>query len=43
AVGGSMILAAEVLSIEQGGNDDVAPLVYHNRSYHRLGDHSLLG
>jgi flavin reductase (DIM6/NTAB) family NADH-FMN oxidoreductase RutF len=41
-VGGSMILAAEVLSIEQAGGDDVAPLVYHNRSYHRLGDQSLL-
>ncbi|BBE21417.1 hypothetical protein MN0502_03000 [Arthrobacter sp. MN05-02] len=38
-----LILAAEVLSIEQGTDDDVAPLVYHNRSYHRLDDRSLLG
>lgn len=42
-VGGSMILAAEVLSIEPGAHNDVAPLVYHNRAYHRLGDQSLLG
>ncbi len=43
-VGGSMILAAEVESIEQGTDDDGgAPLVYHNRSYHRLDDQSLLG
>jgi flavin reductase (DIM6/NTAB) family NADH-FMN oxidoreductase RutF len=42
-VGGSMILAAEVLGIEQAANDGgSAPLVYHNRSYHRLGDQSLL-
>ncbi|THJ65861.1 flavin reductase family protein [Arthrobacter echini] len=42
-VGGSTILAAEVLSIEPGLHNDVAPLVYHNRAYHRLGDQSLLG
>ncbi|MFC3298087.1 flavin reductase [Arthrobacter agilis] len=42
-VGGSMILAAEVLSIEQAGDDaGIAPLVYHNRSYHRLDDQSLM-
>ncbi|MHA7190195.1 flavin reductase family protein [Arthrobacter sp. MDT2-16] len=42
-VGGSMILAAEVVSIEQRGHDDAAPLVYHNRSYHRLDDRSMMG
>ena len=42
-VGGSMILAAEVLSIEQNGHDGVPPLVYHNRAYHRLDDRSMLG
>ncbi|MHA7282974.1 flavin reductase family protein [Arthrobacter sp. TMS2-4] len=42
-VGGSMILAAEVVAIEQGDDGaGEAPLVYHNRSYHRLGGHSLL-
>ncbi|MHA7241022.1 flavin reductase family protein [Arthrobacter sp. TMS1-12-1] len=42
-IGGSMILAAEVAGIEQGDTRAGAvPLVYHNRSYHRLGDHSLL-
>ncbi|PPB48284.1 flavin oxidoreductase [Arthrobacter pityocampae] len=42
-VGGSMILAAEVEAIEQGdGGAAGAPLVYHNRSYHRLSDRSLL-
>ena len=42
-VGGSMILAAEVVAIEQGDDGAVGvPLVYYNRSYHRLGDHSLL-
>jgi len=42
-VGGSMIVAAEVTTIEQGDDrTGRAPLVYHNRSYHRLGDHSLL-
>lgn len=40
-VGGSMIVAAEVLSIEQG-DDGGGPLVYHNRSYHRLGDQTVL-
>ncbi|MHA7210038.1 flavin reductase family protein [Arthrobacter sp. MDT1-65] len=42
-VGGSMILAAEVLSIERSRPDAAAPLVYHNRSYHRLDDRSMLG
>ncbi len=43
-VGGSMILAAEVLSVEQEHADaGHAPLVYHNRSYHRLTDQSMLG
>lgn len=42
-VGGSMILAAEVLSVEQAQTDaDSAPLVYHNRAYHRLDDQSLM-
>jgi flavin reductase (DIM6/NTAB) family NADH-FMN oxidoreductase RutF len=41
-VGGSMILAAEVLSIEQSGHDGATPLVYHNRAYHRLDDRSML-
>ncbi|TKV27266.1 flavin reductase [Arthrobacter sp. NamB2] len=42
-IGGSMILAAEVVTIEQARSDDATPLVYHNRSYHRLGDQSMLG
>ena len=42
-VGGSMIVAAEVLSIEQGDDGGGGgPLVYHNRSYHRLGDQTVL-
>lgn len=41
-VGGSILIAASVLSILPGstGQD---PLVYHNRTFHRLGDHSALG
>ncbi|WP_104180469.1 flavin reductase family protein [Arthrobacter sp. B0490] len=42
-VGGSMILAAEVLSIERSRPDAATPLVYHNRSYHRLDDRSMMG
>ncbi|MEG9246675.1 flavin reductase family protein [Arthrobacter sp. Soc17.1.1.1] len=41
-IGGSMIVAAEVLSIEQSGPDGTTPLVYHNRSYHRLDDRSMM-
>ncbi|WP_434995685.1 flavin reductase family protein [Arthrobacter sp. Ld5] len=41
-VGGSMILAAEVVAIEGDGGAGGAPLIYHNRSYHRLDNHSLL-
>ncbi|MCC9144227.1 MULTISPECIES: flavin reductase family protein [unclassified Arthrobacter] len=41
-VGSSILIAATVLEIIPGstGQD---PLVYHNRTYHRLGRHSALG
>jgi hypothetical protein len=38
-----MIVAAEVLSIERSGPEGSTPLVYHNRSYHRLDDQSMMG
>ena len=42
-VGGSMILAAEVVAVEQSPTDTGhSPLVYHDRAYHRLSDQSLL-
>lgn len=41
-VGGSILIAASVLEILPGTAGQ-EPLVYHNRSYHRLGRHSLLG
>ncbi|KNC19365.1 hypothetical protein AC792_06700 [Arthrobacter sp. RIT-PI-e] len=42
-VGGSMILAAEVVSVEQSSDDaGHPPLVYHDRAYHRLTERSLL-
>lgn len=41
-VGGSILIAASVLEILPG-TPGQEPLVYHNRTYHRLGRHSALG
>ncbi|MCC9177099.1 flavin reductase family protein [Arthrobacter sp. zg-Y750] len=41
-VGGSILIAASVLEILPGAPGQ-EPLVYHNRTYHRLGTHSALG
>ncbi|MBP3042085.1 flavin reductase family protein [Arthrobacter jiangjiafuii] len=41
AVGSSVLVTAEVLDVLTPGGPD-EPLVYHNRTYHRLGDHSTL-
>ncbi|WP_104102519.1 flavin reductase family protein [Arthrobacter sp. 08Y14] len=41
AVGSSVLVTGEVLNILASGEPD-APLVYHNRTYHRLGSHSAL-
>lgn len=41
AVGSSVLVTAEVLEVLTPGNPD-EPLVYHNRTYHRLGEHSTL-
>lgn len=41
AVGSSVLVTAEVLEVLSPGEPD-EPLVYHNRSYHRLGVHSAL-
>ncbi|MET4060548.1 flavin reductase (DIM6/NTAB) family NADH-FMN oxidoreductase RutF [Arthrobacter sp. UYP6] len=41
AVGASILLTAEVLEVLASGEPD-EPLVYHNRTYHRLGTHSAL-
>ena len=41
AVGSSILVTAQVLEILTSGQPD-EPLVYHNRSYHRLGKHSAL-
>lgn len=38
-VGGSVLMAAEVLGIRPGG-DHGSPLVYHDRTFHALGEHS---
>lgn len=41
AVGSSVLVTAEVLDVLTPGAPD-EPLVYHNRTYHRLGEHSSL-
>ncbi|WP_255867220.1 flavin reductase family protein [Arthrobacter sp. zg-Y844] len=41
-VGSSILIAATVLEILPGSTEQ-EPLVYHNRTYHRLGGHSVLG
>ena len=41
-VGGSILIAATVLEVLPGSQAQ-DPLVYHNRTYHRLGRHSALG
>ena len=41
AVGSSVLVTAQVLDILTSGEPD-EPLVYHNRTYHRLGSHSAL-
>ncbi|WP_342023206.1 flavin reductase family protein [Arthrobacter citreus] len=41
AVGSSVLVTAEVLEVLTPGAPD-EPLVYHNRTYHRLGEHSTL-
>ena len=41
-VGSSILIAATVLEVLPGSTDQ-EPLVYHNRTYHRLGRHSVLG
>ena len=41
-VGGSLLMAAQVEEVLET-NDDSAPLVYHDRAFHRLGVESLLG
>lgn len=41
-VGGSVLVAATVLEI-LGGTEDVNPLVYHDRTFHRLSQQSRIG
>lgn len=41
AVGSSVLVTAQVLQVLTSGEPD-EPLVYHNRTYHRLGSHSAL-
>lgn len=41
AVGSSVLVTAQVLEILTPGGPD-EPLVYHNRTYHRLGSHSAI-
>jgi flavin reductase (DIM6/NTAB) family NADH-FMN oxidoreductase RutF len=38
--GGSTVLLVEALDAKPAEAGDVPPLVYHNRVWHRLGDHS---
>lgn len=41
--GGSTVFAVHALEASIPGDDETAePLVYHNRSWHRLGDHSAI-
>jgi flavin reductase (DIM6/NTAB) family NADH-FMN oxidoreductase RutF len=39
--GGSTVVAVHALQADVGGTD-VAPLVYHNRTWHHIGEHSRL-
>lgn len=42
--GGSTVIAAHALQGETNrGPEESEPLVYHNRTWHRLGDHSRIG
>ncbi|MFT4123518.1 MAG: flavin reductase family protein [Microbacteriaceae bacterium] len=40
--GGSTVVAVHALQAKQTDGHDPAPLVYHNRNWHHLGEHSLL-
>lgn len=40
AVGGSYLVS--VLALGSGTRDDASPLVYHDRTYHRIGEHTAI-
>lgn len=40
--GGSTVVAVHALQAKQTDGTDPAPLVYHNRAWHHIGDHSRL-
>jgi flavin reductase (DIM6/NTAB) family NADH-FMN oxidoreductase RutF len=42
SIGGSTVLAVRVVEASGGRSDHLAPLVYHDRTWHRLGEHSEL-
>jgi flavin reductase (DIM6/NTAB) family NADH-FMN oxidoreductase RutF len=44
-VGGSTILAVQAIEakVPELSVGEAAPLVYHNRTWHRLGEHSTIG